>query len=156
MAPNAPLVAVLNGPNLNLLGERQPEVYGKETLDDVRQLCQETAQGAGLRLDFRQSNHEGEIVDAIHELRHAVAGMVINAAAYTHTSVAIRDAVAVVDAPVIEVHITNVHRREAFRGHSYLSDVVDGVIAGCGTQGYALAISRVAHLYAVRAATSPA
>lgn len=156
MAPNAPLVAVLNGPNLNLLGERQPEVYGKETLDDVRQLCLETAQGAGLRLDFRQSNHEGEIVDAIHELRHAVAGMVINAAAYTHTSVAIRDAVAVVDAPVIEVHITNVHRREAFRGHSYLSDVVDGVIAGCGTQGYALAISRVAHLYAVRAATSPA
>ncbi|MFC7598335.1 type II 3-dehydroquinate dehydratase [Terrabacter sp. GCM10028922] len=146
MSPNAPLVAVLNGPNLNLLGERQPEVYGRETLDDVRRLCLQTAQGAGLQVDFRQSNHEGEIVEAIHELRHRVGGMVINAAAYTHTSVAIRDAVAVVDAPVIEVHITNIHRREAFRGHSYLSDVVDGVIAGCGTQGYTLAISRIAGL----------
>lgn len=154
MAPNAPVVAVLNGPNLNLLGERQPEVYGRETLDDVRQLCLRTARDAGLELDFRQSNHEGEILDAIHELRRAVVGVVINAAAYTHTSVAIRDAIAVVDAPVIEVHITNVHRREAFRGHSYLSDVVDGVIVGCGTQGYALAISRIAHLHAARAGTS--
>jgi 3-dehydroquinate dehydratase-2 len=150
-------VAVLNGPNLNLLGERQPEVYGRETLDDVRQLCLRATESAGLQLDFRQSNHEGEIVDAIHELRHATVGMVVNAAAYTHTSVAIRDALAVVAAPVIEVHITNVHRREAFRGHSYLSDVVDGVIAGCGTQGYALAISRLAHLVAGRAsATNPA
>ncbi|EWT02701.1 3-dehydroquinate dehydratase [Intrasporangium oryzae NRRL B-24470] len=154
MTPNAPVVAVLNGPNLNLLGERQPEVYGRETLDDVRQLCLRTARDAGLELDFRQSNHEGEIVDAIHELRHAVAGVVINAAAYTHTSVAIRDAIAVVDAPVIEVHITNVHRREAFRGHSYLSDVVEGVIVGCGTQGYALAIARIGHLSAARPGTS--
>ena len=112
----------------------------------MRQLCLQAARHAGLQLDFRQSNHEGEIIDAIHELRKAVAGVVINAAAYTHTSVAIRDAIAVVDAPVIEVHITNGHRREAFRGHSYLSDVVDGVIAGCGTQGYALAISRIAQL----------
>jgi 3-dehydroquinate dehydratase-2 len=115
----------------------------------VRRLCQQTAQGAGLELDFRQSNHEGEMVDAIHQLRRAVVGVVINAAAYTHTSVAIRDAVAVVDAPVIEVHITNIHRREPFRGHLYLSDVVDGVIAGCGTQGYALAISRIAGLHAM-------
>jgi 3-dehydroquinate dehydratase-2 len=130
-----PRVAVLNGPNLNLLGERQPEVYGHETLDDVRDLCRRAAARAGLGLDFRQTNHEGALVDAIHELRNAVGGLVINAAAYTHTSVAIRDALAVVQAPTIEVHITNVHRREPFRGHSYLSDVVDGVIAGCGTQG---------------------
>jgi 3-dehydroquinate dehydratase-2 len=139
-------IAVLNGPNLNLLGERQPEVYGHETLDDVRALCQRAADAAGLELDFRQSNHEGELVDAVQELRHSTVGMVVNAAAYTHTSVAIRDALAVVTAPVIEVHISNVHRREAFRGHSYLSDVVEGVIVGCGTQGYELAIQRLARL----------
>lgn len=139
-------VAVLNGPNLNLLGERQPEVYGHETLDDVRALCQRAADAAGLELDFRQSNHEGELVDAIQELRHSAVGLVVNAAAYTHTSVAIRDALALVTAPVIEVHISNVHRRESFRGHSYLSDVVDGVIVGCGTQGYELAIARLARL----------
>ena len=146
-------VAVLNGPNLNLLGERQPEIYGHETLDDVRALCQRAADAAGLELDFRQSNHEGELVDAIQELRHSTVGLVVNAAAYTHTSVAIRDALAVVTAPVIEVHITNVHRREPFREHSYLSDVADGVIVGCGTQGYALAIARIAHL-ATREATA--
>jgi 3-dehydroquinate dehydratase-2 len=139
-------IAVLNGPNLNLLGERQPEVYGHETLDDVRRLCQRAADAAGLELDFRQSNHEGELVDAIQELRNSTVGLVVNAAAYTHTSVAIRDALAVVSAPVIEVHISNVHRREAFRGHSYLSDVVEGVIVGCGTQGYELAIARLARL----------
>ena len=139
-------VAVLNGPNLNLLGERQPEIYGHETLEYVRALCQRAADAAGLELDFRQSNHEGAIVDAIQELRHSTVGLVVNAAAYTHTSVAIRDALAVVTAPVIEVHITNVHRREPFRDHSYLSDVADGVIVGCGTQGYALAIARIAHL----------
>ncbi|MHA3834614.1 type II 3-dehydroquinate dehydratase [Terrabacter sp. AAH1] len=139
-------IAVLNGPNLNLLGERQPEVYGHETLDDVRERCRRAAEAAGFELDFRQSNHEGELVDAIQELRHSTAGLVVNAAAYTHTSVAIRDALAVVTAPVIEVHISNVHRREAFRGHSYLSDVVDGVIVGCGTQGYELAIARLTRL----------
>ncbi|GAB3878546.1 type II 3-dehydroquinate dehydratase [Terrabacter terrigena] len=147
-------IAVLNGPNLNLLGERQPEVYGHETLDDVRALCRRGADAAGLELDFRQSNHEGELVDAIQELRHSTVGLVVNAAAYTHTSVAIRDALAVVTAPVIEVHISNVHRREAFRGHSYLSDVVDGVIVGCGTQGYELAIARLVRLAADRAADS--
>ena len=143
-----PLVAVLNGPNLNLLGERQPEVYGHETLDDVRDLCRRAAERVGLGLDFRQTNHEGVLVDAIHELRHAVVGLVINAGAYTHTSVAIRDALAVVTAPTIEVHISNVHGREPFREHSYLSAVVDGVIVGCGTQGYELAIARIAHLTA--------
>ncbi|GAB2754676.1 3-dehydroquinate dehydratase [Terrabacter sp. 28] len=141
-------IAVLNGPNLNLLGERQPEVYGHETLDDVRERCRRAAEAAGFELDFRQSNHEGELVDAIQELRHSTAGLVVNAAAYTHTSVAIRDALAVVTAPVIEVHISNVHRRESFRGHSYLSDVVDGVIVGCGTQGYELAIARLTQLAA--------
>ncbi|MFM6851703.1 MAG: type II 3-dehydroquinate dehydratase [Terrabacter sp.] len=145
-------IAVLNGPNLNLLGERQPEVYGHETLEDVRALCQRAAHAAGLELDFRQSNHEGELVDAIQELRHSTVGLVVNAAAYTHTSVAIRDALAVVTAPVIEVHISNVHRRESFRAHSYLSDVVDGVIVGCGTQGYELAIARLGRLASLRAA----
>ncbi len=139
-------IAVLNGPNLNLLGERQPEVYGHETLDDVRDMCRRATEAAGFELDFRQSNHEGELVDAIQELRHSTTGLVVNAAAYTHTSVAIRDALATVTAPVIEVHISNVHRRESFRGHSYLSDVVDGVIVGCGTQGYELAIARLTHL----------
>jgi len=142
------LVAVLNGPNLNLLGERQPEVYGHETLDDLRDVCRRATDRAGLLLDFRQTNHEGGLVDAIHELRHTISGLVINAAAYTHTSVAIRDALAVVTAPTIEVHLSNVHRREPFRGHSYLSAVVDGVIVGCGTQGYELAIARIARLAA--------
>ena len=142
----SPQVAVLNGPNLNLLGERQPDVYGRETLDDLQEVCRRAADRAGLGLDFRQSNHEGALVDAIHDLRHAVVGLVVNAAAYTHTSVAIRDALAVVTAPVIEVHLTNVHRREPFRAHSYLSDVVDAVIVGCGTQGYELAIARIARL----------
>ena len=151
-----PQVAVLNGPNLNLLGERQPEVYGRETLDDVRDLCLRAAERAGLALDFRQSNHEGVLVDAIHELRHSVVGLVVNAAAYTHTSVAIRDALAVVTAPIIELHITNVHRREPFRERSYLSGVVDGIIVGCGTQGYELAIARIAHLAASREAPSNA
>jgi len=155
MTTTPPQVAVLNGPNLNLLGERQPEVYGHETLGDVRDLCRLAASRASLGLDFRQSNHEGALVEAIHDVRHAVVGLVINAAAYTHTSVAIRDALAVVTAPTIEVHLTNVHRREPFRGHSYLSDVVDGVIVGCGIQGYELAIMRIAHLYGSMPATTP-
>lgn len=139
-------VVVLNGPNLNLLGEREPEVYGRETLADVEALCAKAAAEAGLALDFRQSNHEGVLVDAIHEVRSSAAGIVINAGALTHTSIALRDALAAVSVPVIEVHISNVHAREAFRHHSYLSAVADGVIVGCGTQGYTLAIARVAAL----------
>ena len=139
-------VVVLNGPNLNLLGEREPEVYGHETLADVEALCGQAAAHAGLGLDFRQSNHEGVLVDAIHEVRASAAGIVINAGALTHTSIALRDALAAVAAPVIEVHISNVHAREHFRHHSYLSAVCDGVIVGCGTQGYALAIARLARL----------
>ena len=140
------IVVVLNGPNLNLLGEREPEVYGHETLADVEKRCRAAAADAGLSVDFRQSNHEGVLVDALHEVRTSAAGIVVNAGALTHTSVALRDAVAAVAVPVIEVHISNVHAREAFRHHSYLSAVVDGVIVGCGTQGYELAIARIAEL----------
>jgi 3-dehydroquinate dehydratase-2 len=139
-------VVVLNGPNLNLLGEREPEVYGHETLADVEARCRTAAAALGLEVDFRQSNHEGVLVDAVQEVRRRSAGIVINAGALTHTSVALRDAVAAVTVPVIEVHISNVHAREAFRHHSYLSAVADGVIVGCGTQGYELAIARVAAL----------
>ena len=141
-----PTVVVLNGPNLNLLGEREPEVYGSETLADVEALCAKAAAEVGLALDFRQSNHEGVLVDALHEVRSSAAGVVINAGALTHTSISLRDALAAVSVPVIEVHISNVHAREVFRHHSYLSAVADGVIVGCGTQGYALAIARIAEL----------
>lgn len=144
-------VVVLNGPNLNLLGEREPAVYGRETLADVEALCRKAADEAGLGLDFRQSNHEGVLVDAIHEVRTSAAGVVVNAGALTHTSIALRDALATVDAPVIEVHISNVHAREDFRHHSYLSAVSNGVIVGCGTQGYAFAIARIAGLTSSRA-----
>ncbi|AXG79403.1 type II 3-dehydroquinate dehydratase [Streptomyces paludis] len=140
-------VLVLNGPNLNLLGRRQPEIYGTDTLADVEKLCAETAASHGLETDFRQSNHEGQLVDWIQEAREHHAAIVINPAAYTHTSVAIRDALAACDElPIIEVHISNIHRREEFRHHSYVSAIADGVIAGCGIQGYALAVQRVARL----------
>jgi 3-dehydroquinate dehydratase-2 len=139
-------VLILNGPNLNLLGQRQPEVYGRETLADVERLCAETASSLGLETRFRQSNHEGALVEMIHEARTESAAIVINPAAYTHTSVAILDALNAFDGPVIEVHISNVHRRESFRHHSYVSARADAVIAGCGTQGYALALHRVATL----------
>ncbi|MEO7235149.1 MAG: type II 3-dehydroquinate dehydratase [Lapillicoccus sp.] len=138
-----PVIAVLNGPNLNLLGERDPEVYGSQTLADVEGRCRAYADGLGFDVDCRQSNREGELVEMLHAVRHH-AGVVINAGAYTHTSVAIRDAVDLVAGPVVEVHISNVHRREAFRHHSYLSDVVTGVIVGLGTQGYELAIAAIA------------
>ena len=139
-------VYVLNGPNLNLLGKRQPEIYGRETLADVETLCAHAAASLGLTTVFRQSNHEGEIVDQIHRARDEAVAVVINPAAYTHTSVAILDALNAFDGPVIEVHISNVHKRESFRHHSYVSARADAVIAGCGTQGYALALSRVAAL----------
>jgi 3-dehydroquinate dehydratase-2 len=139
-------VFVLNGPNLNLLGQRQPEIYGAETLADVEAACRAAAEAAGLGLNFRQSNHEGVLVDWIHEARGSAAGIVINPGAYTHTSVAILDALNAYDGPVIEVHISNVHRREAFRQHSYVSLRADGVIAGCGTEGYLLALRRLATL----------
>ena len=140
------LVTVLNGPNLNLLGQRQPHIYGSETLADVEAGCRTLAADLGLELRFLQSNHEGQIVDWIHESRDAAGGIIINPAAYTHTSVAILDALNAFDGPVIEVHISNVHKRESFRQHSYVSLRADGVIAGLGTQGYGLALRRLATL----------
>ena len=139
-------IAVLNGPNLNLLGQRQPEVYGHETLSDVEAACRATATALGHAIDFSQSNHEGVVIDAIHAARGTAAGIVINPGAFTHTSVAILDALNTFDGPVIEVHISNVHKRESFRHHSYVSLRADGVIAGCGTEGYSLAIRRIATL----------
>ena len=142
------LVFVLNGPNLNLLGKRQPHIYGHETLADVEAACRRTAEGLGLQIRFHQSNAEHQIIDWIHEARETAAGIAINPAAFTHTSVAILDALNTCDFPVLEVHISNVHKREAFRHHSYVSLRADGVIAGFGTQGYLLALQRLATLIA--------
>ncbi|MEQ9041698.1 MAG: type II 3-dehydroquinate dehydratase [Silicimonas sp.] len=137
-------IYILNGPNLNLLGKRQPEIYGTDTLDDAEEQAREIAIQSGLSIDFRQSNHEGEIVDWIHEARDMAAAIVINPAAYTHTSIAIMDALFAFEGPVVEVHLSNIHKREAFRHHSYVSARADAVIAGCGIEGYPLAIRRVA------------
>lgn len=141
-------VFVLNGPNLNLLGKRQPEIYGHETLADVEAQCLATAKVNGLAIRFHQSNAEFQIIDWIHEARETAAGIVINPAAFTHTSVAILDALNAFEGPVLEVHISNVHKREAFRHHSYVSLRADGVIAGFGVQGYTLALQRMADLLA--------
>jgi 3-dehydroquinate dehydratase II len=140
------LVYVLNGPNLNLLGKRQPAIYGHETLADVEKACRQIATELGLELRFHQSNREYELIDWIHEARETAGGIVINPAAFTHTSVAILDALNAFDGPVIEIHISNIHKREAFRHHSYVSGRADGVIAGFGTQGYTLAMRRIAAL----------
>ncbi len=140
------LVYVLNGPNLNLLGKRQPEIYGRETLADVEAECRGLAAELGLEIEFRQSNAEFQIIDWIHQAREAACGIVINPAAFTHTSVAILDALKTCDVPIIEVHISNVHQREPFRHHSYVSLAATAVIAGCGTQGYSLALRRIARL----------
>jgi 3-dehydroquinate dehydratase-2 len=139
-------VLVLNGPNLNLLGTREPAVYGSATLADVETLCHAEGERHGLAVEARQSNHEGELVDWVQEAgrRPDVAGVVLNAGAYTHTSVALRDAVAGIGVPVIEVHVSNVHAREPFRQHSYLSAVAAGIVVGFGVDGYALAIAGLA------------
>lgn len=140
------LIYVLNGPNLNLLGRRQPDIYGHETLADVERDCRTLAAELGLQLRFHQSNREYEIIDWVHEARGDAGGIVINPAAFTHTSVAILDALNAFEGLVIEVHISNVHKREAFRHHSYISGRADGVIAGFGIQGYTLALRRMARL----------
>src|SRR5690242_15737946 len=140
------LVYVLNGPNLNLLGKRQPNIYGHETLADVVKDCRALASELGLEIRFHQSNREYEVIDWIHEARGTAGRIVINPAAFTHTSVAILDALNTFDGPVIEVHISNVHKREEFRHRSFVSPRADGVIAGCGTQGYLLGLRRVAQL----------
>lgn len=143
-----PLIVVLNGPNINLLGTREPGLYGAATMDDVESLCADTAQPLGLAIDFRQSNSEGELVSWVQECRQRAAGpasgIVINPAGYTTTSIAIMDALLAVALPTIEVHITNIHRREEFRHHSFISKAATGVIAGLGIQGYALAIQALA------------
>lgn len=141
-------IYLLNGPNLNLLGKRQPEIYGSETLADVERDCTKLAADLGLALTPFQSNHEGAIIDKIHEARDAAAGIIINPGAFTHTSVAILDALHAFDGPVIEVHISNVHKRESFRHHSYVSLRAEGVIAGLGTEGYKAALRRLAMLVA--------
>lgn len=140
------LVTLLNGPNLNLLGLRQPEIYGHETLEDVAAKTADLAKDLGLRLRALQSNHEGQLVDWIHEARGTSAGIIINPGAYSHTSIAILDALNAYDGPVLEVHISNIHKRESFRHHSYVSARADGVIAGFGTEGYLLALRRMATL----------
>lgn len=140
------LITILNGPNLNLLGQRQPEIYGTETLSDVEKQCQSVAESFSLTANLKQTNHEGEMIDFIHQCRTSSVGIIINPAAWSHTSVAILDALNTFDGIVIEVHISNIHAREPFRHHSYVSARADGVIAGCGVQGYSLAMQRIASL----------
>jgi 3-dehydroquinate dehydratase II len=141
------LVYVLNGPNLNLLGKREPEIYGRETLADVEVECRRTAEEFDLRIEFRQTNAEYLMIDWIHEARERGAvGIVINPAGLTHTSVSVMDALAACHCPILEVHISNIHRREEFRHHSYVSRVATGVICGCGIQGYVLALQRLQRL----------
>ncbi|MCJ2046002.1 type II 3-dehydroquinate dehydratase [Methylobacterium sp. J-078] len=143
-------ILILNGPNLNLLGQREPHIYGHETLADVESRCRTLAAGFGLALAFHQSNAEHQLIDWIQAYRVGSAGIVINAGAYTHTSIAILDALNACEVPVIECHISNVHRREAFRHHSYVSLAATAVMAGFGTHGYELAIRHLAHLREAR------
>ena len=139
-------VLILNGPNLNMLGKRQPEIYGKETLADVEQACRAESLRLGLPVEFAQSNHEGVLVDLIQGAREKNAGIIINAGAYTHTSVALLDALNAAEKPTVEVHLSNIYKRERFRHHSYISPAAIGVIAGLGTHGYLLALQALARL----------
>ena len=141
-----PTVLILNGPNLNLLGSREPEVYGYETLDDIAAACARHGERLNLVVDFRQSNHEGELVDWIHEARQKAAGIILNAGAYSHTSIAIFDALLACDMPIIELHLSNLFRREEFRHKSYVSRAAKGVICGFGAAGYRLALEAMAEL----------
>jgi len=144
------LVFILNGPNINLLGKREPEIYGHDTLADVERNCRAVATDFALDVRFHQSNREYELIDWIHEARETAGGIIINPGAFTHTSIAILDALLAFAPPVIEVHISQVHKREAFRHHSYVSKRADGVIVGCGVQGYDLALRRMAHLIGIK------
>jgi 3-dehydroquinate dehydratase-2 len=144
--PGNPTILVLNGPNLNLLGLREPEIYGHETLADIEEACLERAAKLVVSVEFRQSNHEGQLVDWIHEARQSADGIIINAGAYSHSSIAILDALTAAGLPVIEVHMSNIYRREDFRHVSYVSRVAQGVICGLGGQGYELALSAMARL----------
>ncbi|MBE1291095.1 MAG: type II 3-dehydroquinate dehydratase [Rhodobacteraceae bacterium] len=139
-------IYILNGPNLNLLGKRQTDIYGTETLEDIVSDCAKVGKEVGLSVKLLQSNHEGEIVEMIHDAREEAAGIIINPAAYSHTSVAILDALNTFEGPVLEVHISNIHKREAFRHHSFVSERAEGVIAGFGVNGYALAMRHMGAL----------
>ena len=140
------VILVLNGPNLNLLGTRQPEIYGRASLADVEKSCRRRAGELGLGLEFRQSNHEGELIDWIQQARGKMAGIVINPAGYSHSSVALLDALVASDLPVIEVHLSNIFKREAFRHHSFVSEAARGVICGLGPRGYVLALDALADI----------
>ena len=141
-----PVVFILNGPNLNLLGVRDPSIYGRDTLGDIEERCTARAAALSLEIDFRQTNHEGQLVDWIQEARESADGIVLNAGALTHTSVALLDALSAAGLPVIEVHLSNIFRRESFRHHSYVSRAANGVICGLGAQGYELALDAIAGL----------
>jgi len=137
-------IFVLNGPNLNLLGQREPEIYGTETLADIQGMCERAAGRLGLGVVFHQSNHEGVLIDRVHEARGSAAGIVVNPAGFTGTSVALLDALKTFEGPIVEVHLSNIHRRETFRHHSYVSLAATGVICGLGSQGYVLALEWLA------------
>ncbi len=137
-------ILILNGPNLNMLGTREPEIYGSETLADIEARCHARAEGLGVSVDFRQSNLEGELVGWIQDARETAVGIIINAAAYTHTSVALLDALNTCDMPIVEVHLSNIHQRESFRHKSYIARAADGMICGLGSLGYELALEAVA------------
>lgn len=139
-------ILVLNGPNLNLLGVREPQTYGRETLADIEESCLERAAALDLAVDFRQSNHEGQLVDWIQEARESADGIIINAGAYTHTSIAILDALRACELPIVEVHLSNIFGREPYRHHSYISAVARGMICGFGAQSYVLALDAIAYL----------
>ena len=141
-----PIVFMLNGPNLNLLGVREPSIYGRDTLGDIEERCSARAAALGLEIDFRQTNHEGQLVDWIQEARESADGIILNAGALTHTSVALLDALSAAELPVIEVHLSNIFRRERFRHHSYVSLAANGVICGLGARGYELALDGIASL----------
>ncbi len=142
----SPKVLILNGPNLNMLGIREPAIYGRDTLADIGKMCTQRAKELGFTLDFRQSNLEGELVTWIQEARDGASGIIINPGAYGHTSIALLDALQVAEKPAIEVHLSNIHRREAFRHHTYTSQAAIGVICGFGARGYVLALEAMADL----------
>ena len=146
-----PVVLVLNGPNLNLLGTREPQIYGRDTLADIERRLSDHAGARGLAIDFRQTNAEAELVDWVQESRGVAAGLIVNAGAYTHTSIALLDALRAIDAPIVEVHLSNIYRREEFRRHSYVSQAAHGVISGFGAESYILAIDALASLIKARA-----
>lgn len=147
-------ILLLNGPNLNMLGVREPTIYGTETLDQIRATCEREATGLGLEVDFRQSNGEGELVGWIQSARDAHDGIIINPAAYTHTSLAILDALILTEIPVIELHLSNPHKRESYRRFSYVSEVAQGVICGFGSHGYSLALAAMARILADKGESS--